>query len=275
MPIDAGDFDYIRKLLRDQTGIVLEDGKQYLVETRLVQITLQAGCASLHDLVRQLRARPFDRLHQKVIEALTTGETKFFRDTQFFEALKLVILPELIASRAAERRLNLWCAAASTGQEPYSVAMVLYEHFPELAKWNIQFIASDISDKVLERARHGFYSQLEINRGLPAALRAKYFHERGNQWLIADQLRRRVEFRKINLIAAWPPFPLMDIILMRNILIYFDTDTKKTILTRVRQLLKPDGYLFLGTAETTLNLDDTFKVVHVGKAVCYQLHQQR
>ena len=271
MSIDARHFEYIRKLLREQSGIALEDGKEYLVETRLTPFAKQEGFASLGDLIARLRRHSLNGLHIKVVEALTTGETRFFRDSHPFEALKTSIFPELIEKRSAQRRLSVWSAAASSGQEPYSVAMLLAEHFPELANWNLQFIASDISDEVLEQAQRGCYSQLEIHRGLPQPLRKKYLQRQGTTWQISEQIRRKVEFRKINLIHPWSLLPPMDIILMRNVLIYFDVETKKTVLRKVRQTLKPDGYLFLGSSETTLNLDEAFRIVQFDKTVCYQL----
>ena len=271
MSIDADDFTYVRTLFRDQSGMVLEVGKEYLVETRLTPLVQQAGLASVHDLIAQLRRHSPNALHTKVVEALATHETQFFRDVHPFNALKTAILPKLIARRATARRLNLWCAAASSGQEPYSVAMLLGEHFPHLATWHVQLIASDISDAVLEQARQGYYSQLEVNRGLPAPLLVKYFRRHGTKWQISEQIRRQVEFRNINLMNAWRLLPPMDIILMRNVLIYFDVEAKKAILGKARQLLKPDGYLFLGGAETTLNLDDAFMKVQFDRTVCYQL----
>ena len=271
MSIDAHDFAYVRTLLRDQSGMTLEPGKEYLVETRLTPVAQQAGLASVHDLITRLRRHAPNALHRKVVEALLIHETQFFRDVHPFNTLKTAILPELIARRATARRLNLWCAAASSGQEPYSVAMLLGEHFPQLATWDVQLIASDISDTVLELAQQGYYSQLEVNRGLPAPLLVKYFHQQGTKWQISAQIRRRVEFRHINLIQAWSLLPPMDIILLRNVLIYCDVETKKTILKKVRQLLQPDGYLFLGGAETTLNLDEGFTTVQFERTVCYQL----
>jgi chemotaxis protein methyltransferase CheR len=271
MSLDAGDFDYVCTLLRKQSGVALEAGKEYLVETRLPPVAKQAGYASLAELITRLRSGPRDHLHVKVVEALMTNETQFFRDIHPFHALKTTILPELFQKRSATRQLNVWSAAASIGQEPYSVAMLLADSFPDLAGWNVRCIASDISDAALARARQGCYRELEVNRGLPAPLLAKYFCKQGAEWQIAKQIRRRVEFRNINLVSAWPSLPQMDIIMMRNVLIYFDVETKKAILGKVRTLLKPDGYLFLGSAETTLALDTAFEQVQFDKAVCYQL----
>jgi chemotaxis protein methyltransferase CheR len=234
----------------------------------------QEGFASFEELVAQLRAHPFNGLHWKVVEAMTTNETSFFRDVHPFEALKKVILPEFLTKRASERKLHLWCAASSSGQEPYTVAMLLREYFPMLANWTIQFVASDISNEMVARSREGRYSQLEVNRGLPATLLVKYFQKQGMEWQIKEELRRMIEFHQVNLAEAWPSWPPMDIILMRNVMIYFDVETKKTILSKIRRLLRPDGYLFLGGAETTMNLDDAFERVQFDKSGCYRLRNR-
>jgi chemotaxis protein methyltransferase CheR len=207
----------------------------------------------------------------QVIEALATYETTFFRDVYPFEALKDFIIPELIERRKGDRSINIWSAACSSGQEPYSIAMLIREHFPMLASWNMRLIASDFSSKILARARNGRYNQLEVNRGLGETLRNKYFEQLNNEWLLKEDIGRMVEFHQLNLIQSWSSLPPMDIIFMRNVLIYFDTQTKKAILGKVRQLLRPDGYLFLGGGETTLNLDDSFERVQFNKSVCYKL----
>jgi chemotaxis protein methyltransferase CheR len=273
MSLDAGDFDFVCALLRKQSGMELDTGKEYLVETRLAPVARQAGYASVTELISQLRRSPAHQLHTIVVEALTTNETQFFRDVHPFNALKTVILPDLLKKRSATRRLDIWCAAASTGQEPYSLAMLMADSFPDLASWNVRCLASDISDPALDRARRGSYRQLEINRGLPAPMLQKYFTQQDSDWRISDQLRRQIEFRHINLIMPWPAMPPMDLILMRNVLIYFGIETKQAILAKVRRVLKPDGYLLLGSAETTLNLDPDFKQVLFGRTVCYQLKQ--
>ena len=274
MTIDKQDFEFVRDLLRQRSGVALDSGKGYLVEARLTPVAEKAGFASIRDLVSQLRQGDTDSLHAKVVEALTTNETLFFRDVHPFHALSGSILPELIEKRSAQRRLNVWCAAAASGQEPYSLAMVLAEHFPQLASWNVRLIASDISDAVLERAARGTYSQLEINRGLPALMLVKYFRQEGGDWQISDEIRRRVEFRNINLSEEWPPLPPMDVVFMRNVLIYFNLEIKRVILGKVRQILRPDGYLFLGSAETTINIDPEFKRVEFDRTVVYA-HQER
>jgi chemotaxis protein methyltransferase CheR len=224
--------------------------------------------------VARLRTAPLNGLQQKVVEAMTTNETSFFRDVQPFEMLKQMVVPELMKRRATERRLNVWCAASSTGQEPYSLAMMLRESFPSLGGWKVRISASDLSTEVLEKARRGRYSQLEVNRGLPAHLLVKYFQRQGVEWQIKDDIRNVIDYRQLNLIEPWPALPPMDVILIRNVLIYFDVETKRQILGKARRLLRPDGYLFLGGAETTLKLDDSFERVEFQRTGCYQLRKR-
>jgi chemotaxis protein methyltransferase CheR len=202
---------------------------------------------------------------------MTTNETSFFRDIHPFEALRKSILPELMARRAAERQVNFWCGAASTGQEPYSVLMLIAEHFPELLKWDIKFIATDLCSEVLARSRAGCFSQLEVNRGLPASLLVKYFIREGASWRIRDDLRRRVEFREMNLVKDWLSLPPLDIVFLRNVLIYFDVETKKTILAKARRLLRPSSYLLLGGAETTFNIDEAFEREVIDKTTWHRV----
>jgi chemotaxis protein methyltransferase CheR len=269
-PITNADFNYIRDLVRDQSALTLEAGKEYLLESRLDPLARLEGFSSYADLVRRLRGGPFTDLHQKVVEAMTNNETTFFRDARVFGMLATSILPALIAARSAERSLNIWCAACSTGQEPYSVAMLLHEHRPSLEGWKIRIVATDISRDVLVRARGGRYSQIEINRGLPATKLVKYFAQHGPTWELAPEIRRMVEFRELNLIKSWESLPAAQLILMRNVLIYFDVAAKKAILEKVGQVLDPRGYLLLGGAETTTNLDPSFEPVSYGGAVCFR-----
>lgn len=265
------DLDYIRELVRSHSAIVLEQDKNYLIETRLGPLARELGLASLQDLMVSLRARRINNLDHRIVEAITTHETLFFRDVHPFEALRTVILPELIAKRPLSQNLTIWCAACSSGQEPFSVAMLAREHFPALVRANrLRIVATDLSNAILSRARQGVYSQIEVNRGLPGAMLIKYFTKQGLQWQIKPEIRRMVEFQQCNLATAWPSLPPLDLIFIRNVLIYFGVDTKKAILAKVRAVLKPDGYLFLGTSETTLNLDNAFESVLIGKTLCYQ-----
>jgi chemotaxis protein methyltransferase CheR len=265
------DFDYVRRLLQERSAVVLEADKQYLVETRLLPLQRQLQLNSIPELIAHLRSSPSNGLHTQVVEAMVTTETFFFRDAHPFESLRKVVLPELIRKRGGECRLNVWCAAASTGQEPYSLALLLREHFPELTGWKVQLLATDLSREVLARARAGRYSQIEVNRGLPAALLVKYFRQHGAAWELSEEVRGMVEFQELNLARPWPPLPRMDLVLLRNVMIYFDVATKKTVLGQVARLLRPDGYLLLGGAETTFNLDDSYRRVEQLKAGFYQL----
>ena len=272
LALQVADFDFVRKLVYDASAIVVEPGKEYLVETRLIPLTRQEGFSSITDLVASLRTPAANGLRARVVEAMTTNETSFFRDLHPFSALRTRVMPELLRQRSNERTLDIWCAACSSGQEPYTVAMLLHEDFAAaLSQWRVRIIASDLSDHILERARKGSYSQLEVNRGLPAPFLVKYLEKDGVHWVIKPEIRRMVEFRKINLAAPWPALPQMDVILIRNVLIYFDAQTKKTIFAKARGLLRAGGYLFLGTAETTINLDDRYERVPIDTATCYRV----
>jgi chemotaxis protein methyltransferase CheR len=269
----AIEFDYIRSLVRERSALMLELGKEYLVESRLCPLARQEGFPSLGHFVDQLRATPFGALHRRLVEAMTTNETTFFRDVRPFEVLRTVVLPGLISKQAPDRCLNIWFAACSTGQEPYSVAIMIRDHFPSLLGWNLRLIASDLSRDVLARARRGSYTQLEVNRGLSAVLLLKYFKQQGATWEISPEIRRMVEFSEINLFEPWPTLPRMDMIFMRNVMIYFDVEVKKTILAEVRRLLKPDGFLLLGGAESTFNLVDSFEPLPFDRPGWYRLRQ--
>jgi len=266
----AQDFEYVCRFVRDRSAIVLDAGKEYLVESRLGPLAARLQLGSVADLIGRLRTGRDAALGTRVIEAMVTNETLFFRDVQPFDTLRRTVLPELIRRRAGERRLDVWCAACSTGQEPYSLAILLREYFPALAAWRVGILATDLSAEVLGRAREGRYTQLEVNRGLPAALLLKYFRQHAAVWELADDVRRMVEFRELNLVREWPPLPRFDLVFLRNVMIYFDVDTKKAILGRVARVLRPDGHLLLGAAESTINLDDTFRRAEELKGGFYQ-----
>ncbi len=271
MTIKSADFDYLSTLVRERSAIVLETGKEYLVEARLTPLASREGFGSLEAFVAHLRAQHFNGTHRKVVEAMTTNETTFFRDLNPFDMLKKVILPALLEKRQAARSLTIWSAACSSGQEPYSIAMLIRENFPVLASWDVRILATDISQEMLARTRAGRYNQMEINRGLPATLLVKHFERQGLEWQIKADLRAMLEVRELNLAEPWTPLPAVDVIFIRNVLIYFDVEMKKLILRKLRQVLKPGGYLFLGGAETTLNLDSAFTRVNYDKAICYQV----
>ena len=272
MAISKTDFDYIVQLAQSQAAIVLEPGKEYLVENRLTTLAEREGFGTLENLIGKLRSETvINGLHDKSIDALTTNETSFFRDFHPFESLRKHILPRLIEQRAHVRELTLWSAACATGQEPYSLAMLIQEHFPQLRDWKITILATDLSATVLRIATAGHYSQFEVNRGLPAAYLIKYFTKVGDRWHIKPEIKKMIQFRPMNLIQPWPIFPPLDLVFIRNVMIYFDVETKKMLLKRIRNCLLPHGLMFLGTAETTINLDPEFLPVTFDRAVVYGL----
>jgi chemotaxis protein methyltransferase CheR len=206
-----------------------------------------------------------------VVEAMTTNETSFFRDLHPFQALRTHVLPELIASRGRDRALNIWSNACSSGQEIYSIAMLIKENFADLANWKLRLIGTDLSSKILQRAKAGVFNQTEMNRGLPMQLLLKYFTKDGSQWHVTHEIRNMIEVKILNLIEPFPAtLPRMDIVFLRNVLIYFAPETKTSILNKVHASLAKDGYLFMGNAETTMNLDVKFEKQVIGKAVCYR-----
>lgn len=271
MPLTTTDFQFLSTLVRQRSAIVLEPEKGYLLEARLAPLARAEGFPSLEAMVAHLRSQPANGLPRKVVEAMTTNETSFFRDLHPFEALRTLVIPEVMRRRQAERRLTIWCAASSSGQEPYTVAMTLLEHFPQLSGWSLTVLGTDLSAAMVARCRTGRYGQIEVNRGLPAALLMKYFDKRGMEWQVKPEIQRLCEFRELNLIEAWGQLPAMDVIFLRNVLIYFDVETKRAILDNVRRTLNPWGYLFLGGAETTINLGEVFERVQFDKAGCYRL----
>lgn len=269
MSVTPTEFIFIRDLLKAETAIVLEQGKEYLVDTRLAPIVRSAGLESISALVEALKRPANDELKRKVIEALTTNETSFFRDFEPFEVLRTIVLPDLIAKRRTTRRIDIWCAAASTGQEPYSIAMLVKECVPASLGYTVNIHATDIAADILARAKSGSFSQHEVNRGLPAAYLVKHFTKKGNAWILKDDIRSMVRFSELNLIKPFNGLPALDVVFLRNVLIYFDVNTKRDILGRVHSLLRPDGYLFLGAAETTLGIDDRFTRAPCQRGSCF------
>jgi chemotaxis protein methyltransferase CheR len=263
-------FDYLRKMIYDRAAIVLDEDKRYLLEARLGPLLLGEGLRSFDDLVARLEAPDGGLLRQRVIEALTTNETSFFRDKRAFQAFRYHVIPQLLLDRARSRTISIWCGASSTGQEPYSVALMLKEFDRVLSDWKVQILATDISTEVLARASAGVFSQLEINRGMLPSLLSRFFDRRGNDWVIRDEVKRMVTFRQLNLIDQWSHLRDVDVVFLRNVLIYFDVPTKRRVFEKLCRTLRIGGYLFLGSVESTLNLTDNFREVILGKSVFYQ-----
>jgi chemotaxis protein methyltransferase CheR len=269
--VSPASFAFLARLLRDRSALVLEPGKEYLVKSRLAPLVQKHGLESIEQLINRLRAAGQNGLLTEVVEAMVTTETSFFRDVHPFETLKRTVLPQLIEQRRSQRQLKIWCAASASGQEPYSVAILLREYFPELADWRIQFWATDISHQMLQRCRTARYSQVEVNRGLPTPLLLKWFRQEGAVWQLDARIRDTVVFAPLNLAQPWPAMPMWDLIFLRNVLIYFDNETKKQILGRAARLLCRDGFLLLGGAETTLNLDDSYERIQTLRSGYYRL----
>jgi chemotaxis protein methyltransferase CheR len=269
MSLSAAEFTYVSAMVRREAAIVLPPGKEYLVEARLIPVARQVGAASLADFLTTLQRQPNADHQRRIIEALTTNETSWFRDREPFCALTDVVLPALLKARASTRRVRVWSAASSSGQEAYSLAITLHEVLP--SGWTYEIVGSDISTEMIKRAELAEYSQIEVNRGLPATRLVQYFERAGAHWRIVPALRRNVSFRLMNLTAPLPAMPPFDVIFLRNVLIYFDVQTKRTVLRNAARLLRPDGLLFLGAAETTIGIDDSYERIAAGRTSAYRL----
>jgi chemotaxis protein methyltransferase CheR len=253
------DFELISQIAKQRSGLTLTPDKAYLLESRLSPIARKEGFAGLEELVGQIRQRRDERLIAQIVDALTTNETFFFRDKTPFDLLKDRILPELMAKRGRGAKLRVWCAAASTGQEPYSIAITFQEQKAIGKAGDCEIIGTDISERVLDRAKSGLYTQFEVQRGLPITQLVKYFDKAEDQWRIKDNLRTSIRFQKHNLLDDFRSFGKFDIVFCRNVLIYFDPPTKRQVLDRIAQITADDGYLLLGAAETVLGVTEAFK----------------
>lgn len=270
MTITGESFTYVAELVRRRSGIVLESGKEYLVEGRLLPLARAASAGDVDTYVRDLRTAPHPARLELVVDALTTNETSWFRDAQPFQALVEHVVPAL-RPLGDPSPLRVWSAACSSGQEPYSIAMVLADVLPA---GRVEILATDLSAEMLERARSARYSQLEVNRGLPAAMLVRHFARAGAEWEVVPALRNQVTFRRHNLLELPPSGGPFDVVFLRNVLIYFDLATKQDVLRRVQRVVRPGGYLVLGAAETTLGIDDTWERVPVGRGAVYR-HEAR
>ena len=270
MTLATRDFDYIRAMIHKQAAIVLEPGKEYLVESRLTPLARTEVQGSIADLVTRLQTERNGTLISKVVDAMTTNETLFFRDGHPFETLRNTILPELLAARPRGHRLSIWCGASSSGQEPYTLAMILKDVLSRYPGYTAGILATDVNEEMLERTRQGSYSQLEVNRGLPITQLMQHFDRAGTHWQAKPDLRAMISTRNVNLAQTLPQMGPFDLVFLRNVLIYFDTPTKRRILTQARAQLRPDGYLFLGGAETTLNIDEGWERVALGPSTAYR-----
>ena len=264
------DFDLLSKLLKQRSGLMLNKDKSYLLETRLMPVARKHGYMGLDELSQAVRSKNDEKLIIDITEAMTTNESLFFRDTKPFDLFKNILLPKLMESRASTKRIRIWSAASSSGQEPYSLAMMLKEDAAKLAGWRIEILATDISVEMLDKAKSGLYTQFEVQRGLPVQFLVKYFKQTGDKWQLDPMIRSMVQFREFNLLKSPASLGIFDVVYCRNVLIYFDQPTKGKVLGAIAKQMPKDGALFLGGAETVLGVSDEFKPV-AGQRGIYQL----
>ncbi len=255
------DFEFISGLVKERSGLVLTADKAYLLESRLMPVARKRGMKGLEDLIGVIRAKKDEGLIREVTEAMTTNESFFFRDIKPFDLFRDVVLKNIMAKRMDAKRFRVWSSACSSGQEPYSIAMILKEQAPQLGGWQQEIIGTDISTEMLDKAKAGMYSQFEVQRGLPIQMLLKYFQKREDMWQIDAAIRAMVQFRELNLLASLGGIGQFDVVFYRNVLIYFDHDTKVRVLDGIAKILAKDGVLFLGGAETVLGISDQFKPV--------------
>jgi chemotaxis protein methyltransferase CheR len=252
------DFDMFSTLLKQRSGLVLSRDKAYLLESRLMPVARKWNMKGLEDLANSIRTRRDEGLLRDITEAMTTNESSFFRDQKPFDQFRAVVLPLMLENRGARKSMRIWSAACSSGQEAYSLAMMLSEE-PKLAGWRIEILGTDLSTEMVDKAKAGVYTQFEVQRGLPITHLVKYFKQNGDKWQLSDKIRQMVTFREYNLLNDLTPLGQFDVVFCRNVLIYFDQPTKSRVLESVARLMPADGILYLGGAETVLGITDRFK----------------
>jgi len=273
MSLGSAEFAYLQKMVQDASAIVIEPGKEYLAEARLASIAHVEGMRTVQELIEALRFSPVSDLHNRVLDAMTNNETTFFRDQHPFTALRDWILPAALERNSSERQLAIWSAACSSGQEAYSIAMLIEDDLWGLPQWQLRIIGTDLSRTVLDRARKARYNQMEMTRGLTPQQIQRHFTRHDNEWQLHENIRRRVEFRHLNLFDSWRDLPAFDIVFLRNVLIYFEIERKREILGKVREILRPGGVVVLGGAETTFGLDDAFERRTFSQATYYTIRR--
>ena len=257
MPLQPSDVTFLQNLIAERSGQIVTADQGYLLDLHLKPIAIEEGLDSVEQLVARARKSNSTRLGDRLTEAMTINETFFFRDLHPFNALRDTIIPRIIEEKK-DKTLKIWTAACSSGQEPYTLGILLREHFPQLSDWNVRITASDISDKVLKKASSGSYTQFEVNRGMPVKLLVKFFSRNGDQWIVKNEVRDMMEFKKLNLAKPWFMADKFDIVFIRNVLIYFSVETKTSILSRIHRSMRPGGYMFLGGGESLINVNVPF-----------------
>jgi chemotaxis protein methyltransferase CheR len=268
--MNVTDFEIIAELLKERSGLALNKEKAYLLESRLNPVARKWNFSGFDELAQAIRTKGDEALLVDVTEAMTTNESFFFRDQKPFDQFNDMVLPHLLEARAAKRSFRVWSAACSSGQEPYTLAMLLQEHADKLAGWRVEIVATDLSNEILDKAKEGLYSQFEVQRGLPITHLVKYFVQVGDRWQIEDSLRKMIKFQQFNLLGDLSALGKFDVVFCRNVLIYFDTPTKTKVLNGIADLLPADGFLYLGGAETVLGTTDRFEIMQ-GQRGIYSL----
>jgi len=268
--MNVTDFEVIAALLKERSGLALNKEKAYLLESRLNPVARKWNFSGFDELAQAIRTKGDEALLVDVTEAMTTNESFFFRDQKPFDQFNDMVLPHLLEARAAKRSFRIWSAACSSGQEPYTLAMLLQEHADKLAGWRVEIVATDLSNEILDKAKEGLYSQFEVQRGLPITHLVKYFVQVGDRWQIEDSLRKMIRFQQFNLLGDLSALGKFDVVFCRNVLIYFDTPTKTKVLNGIADLLPADGFLYLGGAETVLGTTDRFEIMQ-GQRGIYSL----
>lgn len=275
MSLTDDEFSFVQRLVREEAGLTLGADKDYLVKSRLGRLAHDRGDGRISLLLQRAQAGDDPALRAAIAEAMMIQETYFFRDAWLFDSLRNDVLPALIRARAADKKLRIWCAACATGQEAYSLCMVLRKDFPQLASWDIEFLASDFSGTALAYAAAGRYSMMEVNRGMPALLLTEYFRRAGIDWEIVPEIRRMVRFERINLVGAWPEMSGFDIVLLRNVLIYFDQETRRDVLLRIQARMHDDAYLFMGGTESPSDISGTLGSGDLGRSSYYRISKRK
>ncbi len=270
--MDQFDYDFLSTLVKNESGLVLTQDKSYLLESRLMPIVRKRELSTLADLVKLAKSGSDKSITKEITDAMTTNESFFFRDNKPFEIFQNAVLPRLIETRKYKKSFKIWCAAASSGQEPYSLAMILKEEARKLAGWRTDILATDISTDILKKAKQGLYSQFEVQRGLPVTKLVQHFEKDGDNWQISNELRSMVEYKEFNLLDSLKPLGIFDVVFCRNVLIYFDQETKTKILSEICNILTSDGLLFLGGAETVLGISDSFRPIPDFRGVYEVVH---
>jgi chemotaxis protein methyltransferase CheR len=263
-------FRFFAEMVKSSSGIALVSGKEYLLESRLNELARILGLRGIDELYKKAKFQITPRLREQIIEAMTTNETSFFRDQHPFEAIRKIVIPEIIKKNQDKRTFRFWSAACSTGQEPFSVAMMIAENFHALSSWQVQIMASDISPQAIQKGSAGRFTQVEVNRGLPVQLLLKHFKQQGAFWIINDRLKQMVQFKNMNLLGPLADVGIFDIIFCRYVLIYFDQDTKRLALEKLTRALSPGGYLFLGATEIPVGLPSSMKRDSIENATCWK-----